>query len=344
MNTFFKAIDKKFTLEEIAELTDSTVGSSLSSQDQKDVLIENIASLEKANATNIAFFANPQYLDQLKKTKAGACFISKNYVSHLPSSCVAMVSQNPYASYARLLNIFFPRHLEDSYISENALIAKSAKIGKNVTIKDGSVIGENVVIGDNTSIGYNTVIYDGVEIGKNTKIHSSVSIKYAKIGANVVIYDGVRIGQKGFGYAAFTSGHIPIRHVGDVVIEDEVEIGANSCIDRAVFESTIVGKGTKIDNLVQIAHNVEIGKHCVLAAQAGIAGSTKIGDFVSVAGQAATAPHLKVGNGASLGPKTGAWTDIKEKEVVMGYPAVPYNQFWRHQVILKQLSKNHSKK
>ncbi len=340
MASFLKKIDKSFTLEEIAELTGAVIpqGAELAT-----ISISNIASLEKAGKNDIAFFANPQYLSQLKETKAAACFIADTYKAHLPSGCIAMVTENPYVCHAIFLNALYPRRIEKAEISERANVAKTAIIGKNVTIKAGAFVGEHVEIGDNSVIGINSVIQDNVKIGSNTSIHSSVSIKYATIGNNVVIYDGVRIGQKGFGYAAFAKGHVAIRHVGSVIIEDNVEIGANSCIDRAVFESTIIGEGTKIDNLVQIAHNVQIGKHCVIASQAGMAGSSKLGNFVSIAGQAAIAPHLKIGDGATLGPKSGAWTDVKEKEVLMGYPAVPYSQFWRHQVILKQLSKNYSK-
>ncbi|MDR0484658.1 MAG: UDP-3-O-(3-hydroxymyristoyl)glucosamine N-acyltransferase, partial [Alphaproteobacteria bacterium] len=188
-------------------------------------------------------------------------------------------------------------------------------------------------------IGANTTIYDNVIIGSNGYIYSNVSIKCTTLGDNFIIHDGVRVGQDGFGFAPNPKGHVKIPQIGGVIIENNVEIGSNSCIDRGALNNTIVGEGTKIDNLVQIAHNVVIGKHCFLASGVGIAGSTVIEDYVSIGGHSSIAPHIRVGMGSQIAPMSGVAHNVEKGSTLIGIPAINFTSFWRLQALFKKMLK-----
>lgn len=305
-----------FSLEELAKIANAELGENVSGKKS----IMDVAPLHSAGPDNISFLDNPAYLDDFRKTKAGACLINKKYSSSAPENTSIITSENPYLSYALVASHFYPLKMVHG-------VAKSAAIHKRAKIGADCYIGENVSIGD------------GVEIGNNCIINASVSISHAVIGNNVILHHGVCIGQDGFGYASKNGAHTKVPQLGRVIIEDDVEIGANTCVDRGAGPDTVIGAGTKIDNLVQIGHNVKIGKGCIIVAQAGVSGSTVIGDYTVIAGQAGVAGHLKIGKAVQIGGQSGVIRDIADGEKVCGYPSVPIKQWHRQTVILEKLVK-----
>ncbi len=335
---FFKKAGP-FTLEEIADFS----GAIIASDNSKIAKCKytDVAPLTDATSKDISFFENKKYLQQFKKTNAGACFVREEFVGFSPDSMVCLVSNNPYKSYALAASMFYPDSVNNvSLISKKAIIDNSATIGQNCTIEAGAVISKYAKIGDNCIIKANAVIGKSVEIGNDCIIGECASITYALIGNKVVIYAGARIGQSGFGFAIDDSGFTTVPQLGRVIIEDRVEIGANTTIDRGAGPDTIIGEGTRIDNLVQIGHNVKIGKNCVIVSQSGISGSTEIGDFVMLGGQSGIAGHLKIGTGARIAAQSGIMRDIPDgAKEYMGSPAVPLRQFMKQIATLAKLAK-----
>ncbi|WHA04353.1 UDP-3-O-(3-hydroxymyristoyl)glucosamine N-acyltransferase [Candidatus Bandiella numerosa] len=298
-----------------------------------EILIFNISTLDNASKQDITFFHNPKYIESLKNTKAGACILKQEDKTYAPNGTASIITKNPQFVFAKLIDKFYPKNVRSHAISKSAFIKPSATIGKNCCISEGVVIGENAKIGENSYIGHNTIIGDNVIIGENTSIESNVTIIFAIIGKNCSIYSGVRIGQDGFG---FIPGGPKIRQVGIVEIGDNVEIGANSCIDRGTLENTIIKNNCKIDNLVQIGHNVVIDEGTIIAAQTGISGSTKIGKSVLIGGQVGVAGHLNIADKVMIAGKSGVVNNIKEGEVIGGYPAIKINNWHRQNIFLKK--------
>ena len=270
-------------------------------------------SIKDANSTQLAFFSDEKHKDELKNTKAGAVILTKEFLDLLPSSSNAIMSENPHLDMARMSGYFAKRHFLNSGekdIHSNATVDANAVIGNGTIIEEGTYIMPGVVIGANVKIGKNTKIYPNVVIYDETII-----------GDNCSIQAGVIIGSDGYGYAHTQMGeHIKVHHTGNVVIEDDVEIGANTTIDRAVFGTTKIGKNTKIDNLVQIGHNCELGQSCIIVAQAGIAGSSTFGRNVVMGGQAASAGHVTVGDFAQLAARSGITRSIEGGKIYGGFP------------------------
>ncbi len=332
MPKFFKSIEF-LCIKEIANLTSGTIIG------DTELKISSVSSLDKAQKEDISFFNSSAYLDQFISSKSGACFITEKYIDKAPQGMSVIIVKDPYLAFAIISSKFFPLPTFSENRGKIIDIHESSKIGKNCHISNFVSIGENVVIGDNVYIAPNTTIYNDVVIGNNGYIYSNVSIKCAIIGNNFIIHDGVRIGQDGFGFAPNPSGHIKIPQIGGVVIGNNVEIGANSCIDRGALNDTILSDGTKIDNMVQIAHNVVIGKHCFLASGVGIAGSAVIEDYVSVGGGTGVAPHIRIGMGSQIAPMSGVAHDVEKGSVLIGSPAMNFRTFWRLQAILKKMLK-----
>jgi UDP-3-O-[3-hydroxymyristoyl] glucosamine N-acyltransferase len=326
---FFYKKSKPTSLKEVIKALD--VNAVIIGDDK--LVVDNVAPLATAKRNDITFFHNPKYIEALKVTNAGACVLSEEHVRYSPKDTALVVTQKPHLVYALLLEKFYPDITQKATISKSANIDYSAKIGKNCSILDNVVIGKNVTIGDGVCIASNSLVSDNVTIGEGTRIGSSVTIAYAIIGKNCDIYSGVRIGQDGFG---FVQGGIKVNQVGIVEIGNNVEIGANTCIDKGTLESTIIGDNCKIDNLVQIAHNVEIGCGTIIAAQVGISGSTKIGKNVMLGGQTGIAGHLKIGDGAMSAGKSGITSDVSNGVVVAGYPAIKINNWHRQNIFLKK--------
>lgn len=306
----------------------------------ESLIIKDVSTLEKATQNTLSFLDNKKYLSQLGKTKASACFVKKEFEEFVPKSTKVLVTNNPYLAFAIVADYFYKPKVS----LNSSLISDKAKIG------DGTFIGSNVYIAQNVEIGKNCQIHAGCYIGQGVKIanssiiHSNCSITFAIIGNNVIIHSGVKIGQDGFGFANSGGKNVKVPQLGRVLIEDDVEIGANTCIDRGSFNDTKIGQGVKIDNLVHVAHNVEIGNNSIILAQVAIAGSVKIGQNVVVAGQAAIAGHLSIGSFSQIGGQAGVTGNLPSGSKVTGTPAEPINQLYKRIIKLKKIAKAYDKK
>jgi len=302
-----------------------------------DATITGVAPLADANDGQISFLANPKYAPQLETTNATAVLVSNDLGG---DSARWIRVENPYYAMASVVARFFDAKPMPQGISPQASIASSAKLGNNVAVGAFTSIADDVVIGDNVTIFPNVTVGDGVTIGDNTIVYAQVSIYHgSRIGRRCVIHSGVVIGSDGYGFATSGGKHHKIPQIGIVRIEDDVEIGAGTTIDRAALGETVIGEGTKIDNLVQIGHNVTVGKHCLLVAQVGIAGSTQLGDYVAVAGQSGFSGHLKIGHRVQVAAKSAVLDDVPDDAKVMGTPAVPFREFARREAALRKLSR-----
>lgn len=331
------------SLKRIADLSEAELILPRGQQLREDSLITGLASLEDATPSDLSLLHNPKYKEVFTKSTAGACFISPEMVMQAPSSMALLMTSKPHRAYALVASAFYPEP-EGYFTPMTQPIHPSAELGKNVIVEYGAVIKERAKIGNNTRIGANSVIGAGVILGEGCKIAAGVTISHALIGNHVTIFPGARIGQAGFGFVMDELGHISVPQLGRVIIEDNVEIGANTTIDRGSLRDTIIGRGSRLDNLVMIAHNVVIGKGCILVAQVGIAGSTTLGNHVIAAGQAGIVGHLKIGNGVKIGAQSGVMKDIKDGETVGGSPAVPMQDFLRQAVMLSKITKDQQKR
>lgn len=300
-------------------------------------MINDVKNIEDATDSDISFVSNKKYFNLIEKTIAAACIVPKAFHIEPSSDTILLESEDPYFSYCKALSLLF-NEIESSstkQISEKAGISSSASLGFGVIIED------NVEIAENVTIGHNAIIKQGVKIGKNTKIGDGSYISHCTIGENTIIHPGVKIGTDGFGFATNKGIHHKILHIGSVRVGNNVEIGANSTIDRGSNKDTIIGDGTVIDNLVQIGHNVEIGKGCIIVAQVGIAGSTKLSDYVVVGGQAGIAGHLNIAKMVQIAGKSGVISDIKEEgQIVGGYPSQPIRDWHKQTILLRKMLKD----
>lgn len=313
----------------------------------RDNNIANINNIVNAKEGELTFVTNLNYLQNLETTKATACIISQEYLEKalaLNENISYLVSNEAYNLLGKILKLFYIEKNSQTGISATAHIAESATIGNNVNIGHNSYIAENVKIGDNVTIFPSSYIGDGVEIDDNSVIGANSSICFTYIGKNVEILGGCQIGQDGFGYAKDGNKFSKIIQLGTVTIEDNVSIGANVCIDRGSLENTIIGAGTKIDNLVQIAHNVQIGKNCLIAAQTGIAGSTKLGDYVVFGGQVGVAGHLHIGSFNRFAAQSGVTKNIAQNSGdLYGMPAQAKKDWQKEQIAIRKLTKEYFK-
>ncbi|MEQ8248598.1 MAG: UDP-3-O-(3-hydroxymyristoyl)glucosamine N-acyltransferase [Alphaproteobacteria bacterium] len=324
-----------FTLGDIV----SVAGASLPSEIDPDRSFDDVAPLIGANAKKVSFLDNPKYIGAFKETRAGACFVSPQNASHAPDGTVVLVTESPYRAFALAARMFYPLSATLETEADGRAIHSTARLGKGCVVGHGVVIEAHVEIGDGTRIGPNTFVKRGVVIGRDCILHDSVTVSHAIVGNRVEIHAGAKIGQDGFGFAPDPPGYITVPQLGRVLIGNDVSIGANTTIDRGAGPDTKIGDNCRIDNLVQIAHNVELGRGCVLAAQVGISGSTKIGDYVVMGGQVGLAGHLTVASGVVLAGKSGVTHDLKEPGTYGGFPAVPVRE-WRKQVaLLRRLAK-----
>ncbi|MCB1782887.1 MAG: UDP-3-O-(3-hydroxymyristoyl)glucosamine N-acyltransferase [Alphaproteobacteria bacterium] len=304
-----------------------------------DNILYDVFPLQTAQTNHLSFFDNIKYRDDFTKTQAGACFINEEALPFAPEGLACLVTKSPYKAYAKAAQKFYPEAIPAASISENAYIDNAATYGKNCVIEYGAFIGPGVEIGESTWIETGAVIRDNVKIGNNCRIGAQSCVSHSLIGDHVRLYPGTKIGQDGFGFAIDPAGHIKVPQLGRVIIEDHVEIGANTTIDRGAGPDTVIGQGTWIDNLVQIGHNVKIGKGCVIVAQVGISGSTIIDDFVAIGGQAGLAGHLKIGKAAKIAAQSGVMSDIPPLAEHMGSPSFPIRQYLRQVAALNRLIK-----
>ena len=319
------------TLKEIADF----VGGEFVGNGDRPV--GGVAALADAGSTDLSFLSNRKYAERLRETKAGAILVPKDLEGD-DDRWIRV--DDPYFALARIMTRWFSTRPLPKGVSSQASIASSAKLGKNVAVGPFATIGENVVIGNNVIIFQGVSLEAASSIGDDCIIYpNAVIYDGTRIGRRCIIHAGVVIGSDGYGFAMHDGKHYKIPQIGIVRIEDDVEIGAGTTIDRAALGETVIGEGTKIDNLVQIGHNVKIGKHCLLVSQVGIAGSTQLGDYVSVAGQSGFSGHLKIGHRVQVAAKSAVLEDVPDDTKVMGSPAMPFKEFARRQATLKRLAK-----
>lgn len=331
------------TLQQLADVSKSQLHQPLPEKHTLSQTFMNVSDLEHATPSDICLFHNAKYRQAFQETQAGVCFISPKDIEDAPSHTALLVSEAPQRSFGLALTALYPFSEGQMSSMTDSPVDPTAEIGSDTILEYGAVVKEHAKIGRNCRIGSHSVIGAGVVIGDNTWIGQNVTISHALIGQHVTLYPGVRIGQAGFGFAMDEKGFVTIPQLGRVIIEDHVEIGANSTIDRGSLRDTVIGQGSRLDNLVMIAHNVVLGKGCVLVAQVGIAGSTTLGNHVIVAGQAGLIGHLKIGDRAQIGAQAGVMRDIAPGEVVLGSPALPIKEFMRKTAIVNRLSKTNSK-
>jgi len=287
---------------------------------------------------------NPAYAGALVRSRAGACLVSSRFAPKVPAGTVAIVTPEPYRIFAEVLGLLFPSAMrpgssfEARGTSPGSFVHPTARLEHGVTVDPGAVIGPGAEIGAGTVVGAQAVIGPQVRIGRDCSIGPNVTISHAFIGNRVILHPGVRIGQDGFGFAMSPRGHLKVPQVGRVIVQDDVEIGSNTTVDRGASRDTVIGEGTKIDNLCQIAHNVVIGRHCIIVAQVGIAGSTTVEDFAAIGGQVAVKGHLRIGRGAQIAATSGVNDDVPPGARWGGIPARPMRDWFREIAVLKRLA------
>jgi UDP-3-O-[3-hydroxymyristoyl] glucosamine N-acyltransferase len=326
-----------FSLSEVAAYAGAEIPESFLPEAGK--AIRTVRALDDAGGSDVSFFDNRKYIPALKATEAAAVFVSASQASRVPAGAVPLVSRDPYRAFARSLEMFFPDAMHPKICGVAMAVDATARIEEGAIIEAGALIGPEAQIGRGARIAAGAVIGYRVAIGRDCFVGPGASIAHALIGNRVIIHAGARLGQDGFGFAMGPAGHYKVRQVGRVIVQDDVEIGANTTIDRGALKDTIIGEGTKIDNLVQIAHNVVIGRHCVIAAQTGISGSTILEDFVAMGGQCGTVGHIRIGAGAQIGAQSGVASDIPRGERWGGYPAKPMSSWAREVALLKRLTR-----
>lgn len=324
-----------FTLGELAE----RVGGEVADQAAVGFAVSDVAALETAGPGDLTFLSDARYRSALTATRASAVVVRREDIPHVPGHLKVLVSPEPYRSFARIGQIFYPRNPLEPGIAATAMIAPDAVIGDGARIEAGAVIHRGVRVGARCLIGANVVIHENCILGAECEIGALSSITHAVLGNRVQLLPGVRIGQPGFGFIQDSGRLTKLLQLGRVIIQDDVEIGANSTVDRGASGDTVIGMGTMIDNLCQIGHNVVLGRGCILSAQVGISGSTRIGDFVMMGGQVGIADHLTIGDRVRIAAKSGVMRDIPAGQSVCGSPALPIKQFFRQVAALGQLAK-----
>jgi len=331
----FFNVSGPFPLKELAAISGAELADGVNSEQ----LISDVNALSEAGPNDLGFLDNKKYVEEFSNTKAGACLVHPDLARMAPDGVALLLTNTPYHGYARVAQAFYPATQPLGSQSASASVDPSATIGKNCQIASGAVIGASVDIADNCLIGPNAIISEGVVIGENCHIGAGSAIQCTLIGNRVIIHPGVSIGQDGFGFAMGPQGHIKVPQLGRVVIGDDVEIGANTTIDRGTGPDTVIGQGTKIDNLVQIGHNVVLGNNCIVVSQVGISGSTKFGDFVIIGGQAGFAGHLKIGSGVQVAAQSGIMRNIEPGMKVGGSPAKPIREWFKEIATLERMTK-----
>ncbi len=317
------------TVSELAEYLGGVV------QGDGSVLISGLGALETATPDTLTFLANPKYASRVSETSAGAVLMAPGGDRY--GRTVIEVA-NPYLGFAKLLTLFYTTPHEPVGVLPGAIVSDSAVIGTGVSIYPGACVGRNVVIGDRTVVYSGSVLYDNVIIGEDCTIHANTVIRErCRIGSRCIIQPGAVIGSDGFGYAPDGRGYYRIPQIGIVVLEDDVEIGANSCVDRAAIEVTRICRGTKLDNLVQVAHNCQIGENCMIVSQVGISGSVKIGNHVTLAGQVGVAGHLTIGDNVLVGGQSGVSGSLPANAAYSGTPTMPHKEWLKSAMVMPRL-------
>jgi UDP-3-O-[3-hydroxymyristoyl] glucosamine N-acyltransferase len=327
-------------LDEIVALT----GAKAPVADLSGRFVVGVAPIDNAGPHDLTFLENPSYFEQAGRTKAAACFVAPRFADKLPEGTVALVSPQPYKAFAQVAGRLYPSALRPggmfghTGIAPGAQVHPEARLERGVTVDPGAVIGPGAEIGQGSVIAAGAVIGPQVRIGRQVSVGANATIVHALIGDRVILHPGVHIGQDGFGFAMGPGGHLKVPQIGRVIIQDDVEIGAGSCVDRGANRDTVIGEGTKIDNLVQIAHNVVIGRHCVIVSQVGISGSATLEDFVVLGGHVGVVGHLTIGMGAQIAGSSNVNSDVPRGARWGGTPAKPVRDWFREMLWLKKMA------
>jgi UDP-3-O-[3-hydroxymyristoyl] glucosamine N-acyltransferase len=342
--SFFQGVTQ-ISVGEIAKLT----GAELRRSADPTFAITGIAALDRGGPSDLVFLDHRKFIDQARVCTAGACLTNQRLADHVPPGIALLIVDKPFQAFVKAARALFPDALRPSSlfagaggapgVAAGAVIHPRARLEPGVTVDPGAVVGADVEIGSGTVIGANAVIGAGVRIGRDCAIGPNASVAHALIGDRVILHAGCLIGQDGFGYVMGAGAHHKIPQIGRVIIQDDVEIGAGTSIDRGGLRDTVIGEGTKIDNQVQVGHNTFIGRHCILVAQVGIAGSCVIEDYAVLGGQAGIADNLTIGEGAKIGAKSGVYADIPAGETWLGIPAMRGREFWRAMAVLRSAAK-----
>ena len=333
----------EFSAKQIAQIIDGIV------EGDENILVSNLSKIEEGTIGTLSFLANPAYTNYIYSTNASIVIVNKSFVLENPvkSSCTLIRVENAYESFAKLLELYNQINTEKEGVEQPSFVSSNAMIGENCYVGAFAYIGQNVSIGNHVKIYPHVYIGDNCKIGNNTTLFSGVKIYHdCVIGMNCTIHASTVVGSDGFGFAPNNEGHVftKVPQIGNVIIEDDVEIGSNSSIDRATLGSTILRRGVKLDNLVQIAHNVEIGENTVIAGLSGIAGSTKVGKNCMIGAQVGVAGHLRIANGVKIAGQSGIGSSIdKEGEILQGSPAFNIGEFKRSYVLFRGLPKLNDK-
>jgi UDP-3-O-[3-hydroxymyristoyl] glucosamine N-acyltransferase len=317
------------SLSDIARLVGAEIVGDASLQ------IDGVKPLAEAGASELSFLANPKYESQLSASNAGAVLVKS---ADAPTNAAKLVVADPYLSLVRVVQQWFAEIPRPHGVDPTARIATSARVASTARIGAYTVVGENAVVGENVTLFEHVVVGANCTIGDETMIYPNVTLYHgSKIGRRCILHSGVVIGADGYGFATADGIHHKLPQIGIVVLGDDVEIGANSTVDRAALGQTVIGDGTKIDNLVQVAHNVKVGRHCLLVSQSGIAGSTELGDYVVLGGQAGFAGHLKIGSGVQVAAQSAVMKDFAGPAKLGGSPARPLSEHLRTEAAIRRL-------
>ncbi|MGB6909642.1 MAG: UDP-3-O-(3-hydroxymyristoyl)glucosamine N-acyltransferase [Methyloceanibacter sp.] len=307
-----------------------------------DTKIKDVRPLDVAGSGDLSFLDNPKYLSLFTQTTATACLVAPKFAGQVPAATVALVTPDPYRGFAKVLALFYPGAIKPKPARDRAgggeTVDRSARLEEGVTVEPGAVIGPEASIGRGTTIAAGSVIGYRVHVGRDCHIGPNATLTNSLVGNRVTLHAGTSIGQDGFGFAMGRAGHQKVPQIGRVIIQDDVEIGANTTIDRGALRDTVIGEGTKIDNLVQIGHNVVIGRHCIIVAQTGISGSAELGDFVALGGQVGVVGHVKIGAGAQIAGSSNVRGNVPPGARWGGTPAKPVRLWFRELTILRQLA------
>ena len=322
----------EFSAKQIAEFIQGTIVG------DENATVHTFAKIEEGIPGAISFLSNPKYTPYIYDTQSSIVLVNNDFVPEKEVKATLIKVNNAYESLAKLLNLYEMSKPKKTGIDPLAYIAPTAKIGENVYIAPFACVGDNAEIGDNTSLHPHATVGSGAKIGHDCILYPNVTVYHdCRVGNHCILHAGSVVGADGFGFAPSPEGYEKIPQIGIVVLEDNVEIGANTCIDRATMGATIIRKGVKLDNLIQIAHNVEVGSHTVMASQVGIAGSTKVGEWCMFGGQVGVAGHIKVGNKVNMGAQSGVHSSIKDGEALIGTPPMPLKGYFKSSAVFRKL-------